>query len=398
MSGRSPASALLVLGTLAALAAPASAQDVGDPVFYSGPIEWSPSVALTEFGYDDNVFLESADRALADITGTLTPSIAAQIVTPRLELGAGASVDLVYFERYTDQRALNQSYSGRAAFTVSLFRPFVSGQWQDARDRRSPEVDLRARRRLQATSAGLGLFSLSRASLTLSVARTTSEYAMGQTFDGADLARELNRDADTATVGFNINLTPLTAFTVSASVLRERYHLVQNKDQETQQLTVGVTFAPDAVIRGRASVGYSRLTVEDPAAIPFDGITTDADVVFAFLETTRLTVRVSRATTASISEPYYLQTSYGGEVQQAFFGPTDLVLRASRQILDYPGIPSRSLAGHLDRVDSMAAGVIFRLSGRSTVDVTYELASREAVDPNQQFDRRRIITSVSLGF
>jgi hypothetical protein len=378
---------------------PAAAQDViADPVFISGPVEWSPRVDLREFGYDDNVFLEDDAAAHADITGTLTPSIGAQIVTPRWEVRTVAAADLVYFERYVDQRAFNQRYAGRAAFTVSLFQPFVAGEWQDARDRRSPEVDIRARRRAMTTTAGIGLFSLSRASLTLGVSTGSSEYEVGQVFGGADLARELNRTTEAATVGFTFALTPLTAISASGGVLRERYHLVEGKDQESQQVTVGLAFAPDAVIRGHASVGYSRLTVEDPAAIPFAGFTSDVDVVFAFVDTTRVTARYSRATAASINEPYYLQTSFGGEVQQTFLGPTDLVVRASRQKLDYPGIPSRNLPRHLDYVNSMAAGVIVRLSSTSSIDVTYELANREADDPDQQFERRRIITSVSLGF
>jgi hypothetical protein len=390
---------LLAAALVVVAATPAGAQEViAEPVFISGPVEWAPRVELTEFGYDDNVFLEGKDTALADITGTLRPSLGAQIATPRWELRTLASADLVYFERYVDQRAFNQSYAGRAALTVSLFQPFVAGDWQDVRDRRSPEVDLRARRRTQTTTAGLGLFALSRASLTLAVSNGSAEYAIGQTVDGADLARELNRTTETATVGFNFKLTPLTAIIASGSLLRDRYRLVQGKDQETQHVTVGVSFAPDAVIRGHASVGYSRLTVEDPAAIPFEGITTDVDVAFAFVDSTRVTVRYNRATAASISEPYYLQTSYGGEVQQAFFGPTDLVVRGSRQELDYPGIPSRNLAGHLDYVNSLAAGLIVRLSGNSSIDVIYELANRQAQDPNQRFERRRVITSVSLGF
>lgn len=391
---------LLAMAALAAVSVtPAAAQEViSAPVFISGPIEWAPRVDLREFGYDDNVFLEDEEAALADLTGTLTPSLGAQIVTPRWELRTAASADLVYFERYVDQRAFNQRYAGRVAFTVSLFQPFVAGDWQDARDRRSPEVDLRARRQASTLTAGLGLFSLSRTSLTLAVSRGSSEYAAGQTVDGIDLARELNRTTETATIGFNFNLTPLTSLTASGSLLRDRYHLVQGKDQENQQVTIGLSFAPDAVIRGHASMGYSRLSVQDPAAIPFTGFTSDVDVAFAFVDTTRVIARYSRATAASINEPYYLQTSYGGEVQQAFLGPTDLVVRASRQKLDYPGIPSRNLPAHLDYVNSVAAGVIVRLSNRSSIDVTYELANRQADDPDQQFERRRIITSVSLGF
>lgn len=392
--------AIVVLAlVIAAPADPASAQEVsGDPVFVTGPVSWSPAVALSEFGFDSNVFLEGSDKALRDITGTLTPSVAALLSSPRIELRSSAAVDLVYFERYVDQRALNQRYSGRAALTVSLFQPFVAGAWDRVRDRQSPEVDVRARRQTHTTTVGLGLFSLSRASLTLALSRGVAEYASGQTFEGAELARELNRDTDSATVGFNFNLTPLTSLTATATLLRDRYLLVRGKDQENQLVSVGISFAPDAVIRGHAGVGYSQLTVEDPNAISYKGFTTDVDIGYSLFDVTRVTARFTRATAASIREPFYVQTLYGGEVQQAFFGPTDLVLRGSRQVLDYPGLPSRDIAGHLDYINSIAAGVLVRLSGSSSIDVTYELARRIAESPDQSFERRRLITSVSLGF
>lgn len=389
---------MMIVALLASASGAAAQELVGEPVFVSGPVAWSPSVTLTEFGYDDNVFLENADTALRDITGTLTPAVAARISSPRLELGGAASVDLVYFERYVDQRAINQSYNGRAAVTVSLFQPFVAGEWERVRDRQSPEVDTRARRQGHTATVGLGLFTLSRASLTLGVSRGLVEYAVGQTFNGASLARELDRNSESATIGFNFNLTPLTSITATGLVMRDRYRRVSGKDQRSESVTVGVAFAPDAVIRGYASVGYSRLTVEDPGAIPFAGITTDVDVSYAVFDTTRVSARFSRATAASIHEPYYLQTLVGGSVQQAFLGPTDLVFRASRQILDYQGLPSRNIEAHLDYVNAMAAGVIVNLSGNSAIDITYELANRDAQDPNQQFERRRLITSVSLGF
>ena len=60
--------AAAVLGLVLALPSAVHGQQ-GEPVFVSGPIEWSPSVSLVAFGYDSNIFLEPAGRALADISG-----------------------------------------------------------------------------------------------------------------------------------------------------------------------------------------------------------------------------------------------------------------------------------------------------------------------------------------
>lgn len=378
---------------LMVLAGPASAQ-----VLITGPVEWTPRLDLRDFGYDNNVFLEPGERTVEDITGTLTPSLSALLSNARLDLQSNVSADLIYFERYVEQRAFNQRYDGRAAFTVSLFQPFVAAEWQSTRDRQSPEVDIRARRATRMTQVGLGLFSLSRASFTMSAARSHTDYSSGQIFDGVDLSEQLNRESDTVALSLNFIATPLISVSATASLMRERYLLVDDKDQESQQVTVGLTFAPDALLTGRASFGYSRQTVEDPGAIPFQGYTTDVNVSYAMFDVTRMTVRYSRATAASVKEPYYLQTLYGGEVRQAFLGPVDLVARGSRQAMDYPGLPSRNVAGHVEFITSYAGGAVFRLSGNSTVDVTYEVARRDADDPAQRFDRRRIVTAVALGF
>jgi hypothetical protein len=386
------------LAAVAMLLVAAGAASAQDPLFVSGPIEWTPSVTLTEFGYDSNLFLAPKGREVEDITGTLTPAVSATLFTPRLEFTGSAGFDLVYFERYVEQRTFNQRYAGRTAVALSLFKPYVAADWQRVRDRQSPEVDLRARRVARSTTIGLGLFSLSRGSLDVSVGRNDIEYEEGQAFQGAELSQELNRAGDVMTLGFDFALTPLTTLTASASVQRDRYPLVAGKDQENQRVRLGVQFSPDAVLRGHATFGYSRLTVEDENAIPFTGFTTDVDISYSLLGITQFLVRYGRETTASIQEPYYLQTTYGLEVQQAFLGPVELLVRGSRQELTYPGLPSRELLGHTDFMDTYAAGFLVRLSNTSSVNTTYEVRHRESTDENLRFDARRLITTVLLGF
>lgn len=391
---------VVVAATL--LGAPADAQTVdgqaaAPSVFLTGPLEWTPTIKLVDFGYDNNLFLDPDDRAVEDISGTLSPAVAAFLTTSRYELRSAAAVDFVYFERYAEERTINQRYSGRAAVTVSLFQPFVAGEWDRVRDRQSPEVDLRARRLNRTLTAGVGLFSLSRTSLTLSMSRNELVYDAGQIFQSVDLATQLNRSTQLATLGVNVAVTPLTTFTASAVLQQDRYPAA-GKDQEIRRASVGVQFNPDALITGHAMVGYSQLTVEDAAAIPYRGLTTDIDVGYTLFEVTRLQLRYGRETAASIQEPYYLQSTYGLQVLQAFLGPVELLLRGTRQTLDYPGIPVRNLPGHLDVVRSYAFGVLVRLSSTSTLDTTYEVSDRRSSNPSLRFERRRLLTSVSLGF
>jgi hypothetical protein len=376
------------------LASAAGAQDV----FVTGPVGWSPSMTLTDFGYDSNLFLTPKGREVEDITGTLTTSVTAGLETGRLELTSSANLNLVYFERYVEQRSLNQRYSGRAALMVSVFQPFVTAEWERARDRTSPEVEFRAQRLARLTTVGLRVFALSRASLQLSQSRSDTEFEQGQVFRDIELAQQLNRRSENSTLGFSLALTPLTFFTVGAAVQRDSYPLVEGKDQQTRRATVGIQFSPDAAINGRIGFGYSQMTVEDPSAIPFVGLTTDVDVSYSLLSVTRFNVRYSRETTASIQEPYYLQSTVGMEVQQAFLGPVELILRVSRQMLDYPGLPERNVPAHLDQVDLYGAGFQVRLSASTMLNTAYEFSHRRSTDETLRYNRRRLTTSVSLGF
>jgi hypothetical protein len=367
-------------------------------VFVTGPVEWSPSLNLTDFGYDNNLFLTPKGQEVEDITGTLTPSVTAGIETARMALSSAASLDLVYFERYVEQRSINQRYSGRAAVMLSVFQPFIAAEWERVRDRQSPEVEFRAERAARLTTVGLRLFALSRASLQLSQSRSATEFELGQVFRDVELAQQLNRTNEITTLGFTFALTPLTFLTAGGTLQRDRYPLIEGKDQQTRRATVSLQFSPDSVINGRVGVGYAQMAVEDPAAIPFVGLTTDVDVSYSLLSVTRFSVRYSRETTASIQEPYYLQSTFGIEVQQAFVGPVEILLRVNRQLLDYPGLPDRNVPAHVDHVDLYGAGFQVRLSERNMLNTTYEFSHRRSTDETLRYNRRRLTTTVSLGF
>jgi hypothetical protein len=378
----------------------AAAQDGagGAPRFVTGPLNWSPAIKLSEFGFDSNVFVDRPGREVEDIIGTLSPSVGATIDRPTLKFDSTAAVDMVYFERYADQRALNQRYAGRVEVKLTRFQPYGSARWERVRDRQSPEVDLRARRVERETAVGVNVFSLNRTSLRVGVRQGALTYEPGQLFDGIDLAQQLNRTSTAFSGGVQFAATPLTTLTLDVSAQRENYALTPGKNQSGNRVMFAVNFAPDAVIRGSAGVGVSHLDVEDPLAIPFTGLTTNVDLSYTLLGVTRFGGRVNRETTASVQEPYSLQTTFGVDVQQAFLGPVDLVLRLTHQLLEYQGLPARNLPGHTDTLNVYAFGAVVRLSDTASVDTTFELGRRDSTSPELRYDRHRLITSVLLGF
>src|SRR3989442_3497896 len=89
----------------------AAAQNGSDPASEApmrlGPLTLTPSVSLTNFGIDSNVFNE-VDNPKRDFTATLSPSTEARLRLGRAPVIANGGVDFVYFSQYASQRSLNR--------------------------------------------------------------------------------------------------------------------------------------------------------------------------------------------------------------------------------------------------------------------------------------------------
>ena len=100
--------AALVLGLLAATAARASGQEPADPDLSTegsrrlGPFHVRPSIALENFGYDDNVRLEAAEQS-GDTTAAFGPRLSLVLLTgDRGGFHFSEKLDYVAFARNTD--------------------------------------------------------------------------------------------------------------------------------------------------------------------------------------------------------------------------------------------------------------------------------------------------------
>jgi hypothetical protein len=388
---------LAALGLLLLAARPAAAQATGGTII-TGPIGWTPSLRVTNLGFDTNIYNDPPGREVEDVMGTITPQIDGVFNASRLRVQGSAVHDFVYFDRYESERAINRRYNARGELQLGRVQPNASFGYERVSERQGPEVDIRASRRETSTTVGVSLFVITRGALQLSARHAELRYDELQSFRGQDIAENLDRDVQTGSVGLRFALTPLTAMIVDASLGRERFVVAREKDTESRRASVAFEFSPDAVIRGRATLGYHILEIADPLAVSFEGLTADVDISYLLLGVTRFDGRYSRDTAASIEAPYYLQERVGLEIQQGFIGPFDLLVRGSREYLDYPGIPGKNFDARRDHVDAVAGGMLVRLSDRSSITSVYELSYRRSTLENYRYDRRRLITALLLGF
>jgi hypothetical protein len=367
--------------------------------FQTGPVAWTPVLTLREAGIDTNVFDEAANPR-QDMTAVLSPQVTATLGLASMRVSTGAALDFVYFETYTSERGVNGRGTARLEAPLSRFRPFGQVGYLNSRERQSPEIDTRARRAQRELGGGLGIEVGGRAVVELSAQWSDLRYDQGQEFRDVDLGESLNRESRGVTGAVRYALSPLTQFVIDTGYSEDRF--VSRPEQNTENLraSAGFEFAPDAIIRGRAVVGFRRIIAVDPAAgLSAEGVTTAVDLTYVLLGRTRFGGRIGRDRNYSIEAPHYLQTTYAFDVLHELFGPFDLTGVAARDRLEYPAQLDLGLTPHVDFVNRYGGGLGIRGGDRLRIGFNFELTERDsAVSADRNFDRRRLFTTVTYGF
>jgi hypothetical protein len=377
----------------------AGAQTRPEGRFQTGSISWTPTLTLRDAGVDNNVFDEPVNPK-GDTVAIVSPAVQGHLQSGLWAVDFGGNVDFVYFQRYASERSINGHGLVRPELMLSRFRPFAVFDVLDTRERFNSEIDVRARRAQREVGFGTKIQAFSRTSFEVSMRRATLEFRDDEVYRGEEIAQRLNRSSTSATARMLVELTPLTRLALDGDVVKDEFTFRPDQNTDNLRVNAGFEFAPDALIQGRAKVGFHEMKPTGTAAIAFRGLTAGLDVGYVLLGRTRFDVRVLRDTSYSLEEqPYFLQTLYGAEVVHNLAGPFDLTARVSRETLDYPGIPDRNVLEHVDVVSRYGGGFAIRASQRLRIAVTYEVAERTSGESaNLSYDRRRMYTTVTYGF
>jgi hypothetical protein len=387
----------------AAMAQAAPAQtDTKPSRFVLGPLGWTPRLTLRDAGVDSNVFNSpSTETPKQDVTGSLTPSVDSLLTLGVMQLATQGEVDFLYFERYTNERAINGRVGGRMQFPTTRVHPVLTGSWAHAKDRTGNEIDIRAPRTEMAYSAGLGAQITPGSSLTVTGGLSDLRYDEGVKFQGLELATRLNRQSRTANVAFRSALTPLTKLVVLFDAGRDDFTADPSHNSDNLRGFTGLEFAADAVIRGRAGIGYHKMLSRgsDPSA-NFAGWISQADLSYTLFGRTRFNVRTSHDTSYSGLEnsAYFVSTIGGLEVTHNLVGPIDIELHGSREKLNYTATTT-GLPAHREFVDVLGGGLVIRVSTQTRIGFYYDdQQRRSSAGPQSEYSRRHMYTSVTYGF
>ena len=398
---------VFLAAALSMLAARASAQGPPDPAasarVHIGPLAMSPTLALTNAGIDSNVFNEPNQASpKSDFTMTVEPKTELWLHVGRSLVSGAVTEDLVYYQKYTNQRSANSSFKVGLLVPLTRLAFRANAAYLNTKDRPGFEIDARAKRQELFYDGSIEVLALSRTSIGVKATRQTVKFASDEVFRGANLQNELGRKIMGEWLTLRHELTPLTSITLDVGRQRDRFDESPLRDSDSRQVNVGVHFDPFALLKGGATIGYRDFKPLLSGIPPYQGLTAGVDLSYVALGATRLSVQASRDVQFSfdINRPYYIQTGVSVSLAQQIFGPVDVVGRVGAQQLDYrirAGAPEADTAP-TDYIRTYGGGIGYHIGKDVRIGFNIDKSRRTSPAVGREYEALRYGAAVTYGF
>jgi hypothetical protein len=398
---------------LICVAVPAFSQDAAPDPFATarvrfGPLALTPAVAVTNVGWDSNVFNEW-ENPKGDFTGTVTPQTDLWLRMGPMRVVAHGSVGYVYFANYVQERSWNTDDSVKLEVPGAHIRPYFGYAYLNIRERPGYEIDQRVRRIENRMFAGIDMPLTRKTTIGGAFKRTKTDYPATETYNEISMRFRFNRWTDIYTVSARYALTPLTTLLLDTEYVREKFEFDVLRNSAGFRLLPGVEFKPMALISGTARVGYRQLNFDSPTVPDYSGPVGSVNLGYTLLGATRFAVQVERDVQFSYEqlEPYYVLTGLTGTITQALNITWDLQARAGNQSLAYRqaiplsgagSSPSGTPGGRTDHVVFYGGGVGYRLGPNVRLGFNVDYYTRRSDIDIRQYEGLRVGSSVTYGF
>ena len=398
---------ILAITVLCISAPKLCAQDVeqGDPIetmpIRLGPLGLAPTITITNFGIDSNVFNDSVDPK-SDFTFTATPTIAGRLRSGRLLVGGALATGLVYYRDFDDERSMDYSSRSRIDLDLGWFRPFGLAERLDSRDRLSLELDIRAPRVSTLIEGGARAVVSPWSGFTFAARRNSVAFDESSIFDGIALSQTLNSRTTTLEGGLELYLTPLTTMTMLVSRQEDRFDAMPERNSDSLRVMPTLRLDAPAIVQGTLGIGYRRFDGVDPSLPDFAGVVFKGSLSHVIAERTKVGVAIARDVEYSfeVFEPYYLTIGARLTVNHQLRDTIDVRAVAARDRLDYENLPTalEPTNTRRDYVELVSAGFGYLLRTNVRVGVDLEYSRRRGDRLDRRYDRTRLLGSASYGF
>ena len=365
-----------------------------------GPLGLTPTLTITNFGIDSNVFNDSVNPK-SDFTFTTTPRMQARLRSGRLLVGGSLATGLVYYQQFDEERSIDYSAQGRGDVDLGWFRPFARAERLDTRDRLSVELDIRAPRVSTLVEGGARAVFSPKTGVIVAARRSAVTFDQASIFDGVLLSETLNTRTTTVEGGLELYFTPLTTMTVMVAKQEDRFAASPERDADSLKVMPMIRLEAPAIIQGMLAVGYRRFDGIDPRLPDYRGVVFQGSLSHVIAERTKIAVGLMRDVQYSfeILEPYYLTSGARVTVTHQLRDTIEVRAVASRDRLDYHAQPSALdlLGRRLDHVELVSAGFGYLLRPNVRVGVDVEYARRRSERAERGYERTRLLGSASYG-
>jgi hypothetical protein len=367
-------------------------------VVHMGPAELYPAVWLHEAGTDSNVYTTIEDPK-SDVTYTVTPRLIVVLPIGGGQFTGSGEGDIVYYQRYADQRSLDTFLDGRYDVMDARVRPFAAVGFGTHR-RRSREIDARIRQAYTSVLAGANVQVTGVTSVTGWVERTGASWDEAETYRGVFLAQQLNHSSTTVAGGARFDVTPVTSLVAAAEFQRDRFELAPERDADSIRIGPRVEFSGGALIAGDAQVAYRRFAPLAADLAAYSGLTASARLALSVLDLTRVRFDAGRDVEQSYDalQPYYLEQGAAVEVIQRIVGPLEGIAILERWNARYQRRAGGSFDGRTERTTTVGGGVGARLGRRTRLSLTIDRTRRTSSEPGlRDYSRRRVFAGLEYG-
>jgi hypothetical protein len=361
----------------------------------------NPTIELTNFGIDSNVFNQPAGEEQSDFTFTLTPKSDLWMKVGRVWLTGTLREDILWYQQFSSERAGNTSSKVAILAPLNRVSFTVGAGFANVQDRPGFEIDTRARRDERQVNGSAEVRALPRTLIGVQGTRQTVAFDRRATFLDSNLAVELDHVSTSGAVSIRHELTPLTSLSFDVGRIQDRFDSTSLRDSNSTTAGVQVSFDPAALIHGSARFGYRDFEPLSTGVPAFKGGTVAVNLGYVLLGSTKFDVTATRDVQYSfdVNQPYYLQSGFGASIAQQIFGPVDAVAGFYRYDLDY-----RQRAGAVvqiqrdgETVHSYRGGMGYHFGRDLRVGVTVEKQQRTTDTTLRRFSSLRIGGSVTYG-
>jgi hypothetical protein len=372
-----------------------------------GPLSLAPTVALSNFGVDNNVFNTGGTvDPQSDLTASVGPAVDLWVRLPRVRFSGRTELNYVYFRELSDLNSFNVLAGGRVEVPLNRVIPWAEGSLVNSNARQGFEIDAYASHREDAGRLGVEVRLTPKTSVGVYAGQSRVDYR-GDAFENqpvlgqAALALQLNHTATYQGLAFRYSATPLTTVGLYGEQQQDRFEFARAKNADSYRVMPYFEFKPFALINGRAALGYRHVTFIRSGAPDFSGPVGNIDLAYTLLGRTVFSVSGARDVQASLySDQNYLIGSLGGGINHRLRGPLEVRGNVSGYRLTYRNrFPGQTVAVPPGENGISIRGELGYQMRRSRVTFYVEGSHRNsAVSVGRGYDRIRYGSSVFYAF